>query len=254
MDALAALAVRISNARRVTVLTGAGVSASSGVPTFRGTAGLWRQFRPEELATPGAFDRDPHLVWQWYAWRRDLISRCRPNRAHEVLARWSLSLPCFTLVTQNVDDLHQTAGTRDVICLHGSIWRVRCHSGCPAGSRPWRDDRVAEPGRVFEPPRCEHCGGLARPDVVWFGESLDPLVLERATEATRCDVFLAIGTSAIVYPAAGLLYEARRLGAFTVEINPEATEASSVVDLAVAQPAEVALHGLDRLLEARTEL
>jgi NAD-dependent deacetylase len=248
MGALADLAVRISNARRVTVLTGAGVSAPSGVPTFRGTGGLWRQFRPEELATPGAFDRDPHLVWQWYAWRRDLVSRCQPNRAHEVLARWSLSRPGFTLVTQNVDDLHQAAGARDVIGLHGSIWRVRCHAGCPAGSRSWRDDRVAEPEQLFDPPRCRHCGGLARPDVVWFGETLDPLVLERAREAGRCDVFMAIGTSAVVYPAAGLLYDAKRLGAFTVEINPEVTDASDVVDLAIAQPAEVALDALDRLL------
>jgi NAD-dependent deacetylase len=248
MDALADLAVRISNARRMTVLTGAGVSAASGVPTFRGAGGLWRQFRPEDLATPRAFERDPHLVWQWYAWRRDLISRCQPNRAHEVLARWSLSRPGFALVTQNVDDLHHAAGTRDVICLHGSIWQVRCHRGCPAGSRPWPDRGGIGPGQVFEPPRCKHCGGLARPDVVWFGESLDALVLERATEAARCDVFLTIGTSAVVYPAAGLLHEARRLGAFTVEINPEVTDASGVVDLALAQPAEVALDALDRLL------
>jgi NAD-dependent deacetylase len=253
MDARADLALRVSKARRVTALTGAGVSAASGVPTFRGSGGLWRQFKPEDLATPGAFERDPHLVWQWYAWRRELISRSQPNRAHEVLARWSLSRPGFTLVTQNVDDLHQAAGARDVIRLHGSIWQVRCHPGCPAGSRPWRDERAAAPGQVFEPPRCQHCHSLARPDVVWFGESLDPLVLERATEAARCDVFLAIGTSAVVYPAAGLLYEAKRHGAFTVEINPEVTEASGVVDLALAQPAEVALDEIDRLLEGGTE-
>ena len=258
MAALADLAARISVARRVTALTGAGVSAASGVPTFRGADGLWRRFRPEDLATPQAFAEDPRLVWEWYSWRRNLIARCRPNRAHEVLARWSHSLPGFTLVTQNVDGLHETAGTRDVVRLHGSIWHVRCHASCRAGAQSWRDESVLEPpdpesDRREELPQCPHCGGLLRPDVVWFGESLDPAILERAIAAADCDVFLAIGTSAVVYPAAGLLYEARRRGAFTVEINPAATDASDVVDLALAEPAEDALDALDRLLDPNAE-
>jgi NAD-dependent deacetylase len=256
MTDLADLAARLSLARQVTALTGAGVSAASGVPTFRGPAGLWRQFRPEDLATPEAFARDPQLVWEWYTWRRSLVARCRPNRAHEVLAAWSRSMPGFTLVTQNVDGLHEAAGTRDVVRLHGSIWHVRCHAACPAGAQPWRNDfapaaREIGSERGAEPPRCPHCGGLLRPDVVWFGESLDPVVLERAVAAADCDVFFAIGTSAVVYPAAGLTHEARRRGAFTVEINPAATDASGGVDLALAQPAADALDAIDRLLLKR---
>lgn len=246
MSLLTQVASRLSISARITVLTGAGVSAASGVPTFRGPDGLWRQFRPETLATPGAFAKDPRLVWEWYDWRRRLIAQCRPNRAHAVLAAWSRRFPGFTLMTQNVDGLHQAAGTRDVLSLHGSIWHVRCHAGCQAGRVEWRDDRVPlfEEGAPL--PLCPHCGSLIRPAVVWFGEPLDPAVLQRASDATACDVFFAIGTSAVVHPAAGLLYEAKRRGAFTVEINPEATEASDVVNVAIAQPAEVALDELDR--------
>ena len=254
------------------MLTGAGVSAASGVPTFRGTSGLWRRFRPEELATPGAFARDPRLVWEWYDWRRQLLAGCRPNRAHEVLAAWSRRLPNFTLITQNVDDLHEVAGARHVIRLHGSIWHVRCQTPCRAGSTPWLDDlpyaRGAPPplghpnaaaalGTPLSsrgpqapltrelPPRCPYCDALLRPAVVWFGESLDPKIVERASAATDCDLFFAIGTSGVVYPAAGLLHEAKRRNAFTVEINPEATDASPLVDLAIAERAEIVLDRLD---------
>jgi NAD-dependent deacetylase len=238
-------AARLVPAARITVLTGAGVSAASGVPTFRGPGGLWRRFRPEDLATPDAFARDPQLVWEWYDWRRSLIAACAPNRAHDVLAAWSRRFPRFTLITQNVDGLHEAAGTAAVIRLHGSIWDVRCSRPCRAGAEPWRDGRVP---LTPLPPRCPHCPAILRPDVVWFGESLDPAVLTRAQHAAACDVFLAIGTSSIVYPAAGLLYEAKRHGACTVEINPEATEATGVVDLAIAEPAEVALEAIERLL------
>ena len=244
-DDIAAVASRLAAATRVAVLTGAGVSVASGVPTFRGPDGLWRRFRPEELATPQAFARDPELVWQWYDWRRGLIAACQPNRAHLVLAAWSRHFPQFTLITQNVDGLHEAALTRHLVCLHGSIWDVKCSRPCAAGAEPWRDDRVPIGERL---PRCPHCGSLLRPAVVWFGESLDPVVLERASAAADCDVFFAIGTSAVVYPAASLLPAARRRGACTVEINPAVTEASGHVDFALAGAAEIVLDEIDRAM------
>jgi NAD-dependent deacetylase len=240
--ALAALAERIRRARRLTLLTGAGVSAASGVPTFRGPAGLWRQFRPEELATPDAFARDPALVWEWYGWRRALVARCRPNAAHEVIARWSRRPGC-RVITQNVDDLHVAAGTRNLVRLHGSLWELRCAASC--GAPAWRDERVPLP---HMPPLCERCGALARPGVVWFGEPLAEADLAAAHAAARCDVFVAVGTSAVVYPAAGLIAEAQRQGARTAEVNPDATAASGRVDHAIALPAEAALPQLDEIV------
>ncbi len=189
-DAIALLAGRIGRAARLTVVTGAGVSAASGIPTFRGPGGLWRQFRPEELATPEAFARDPKLVWEWYAWRRELVARARPNRAHEVLAAWSRRFPTFRLVTQNVDGLHERAGTENVIRFHGSLWEVSCWERCAASPRRWPDETVSFPEL---PPRCPHCGGLVRPGVVWFGEPIDPDVLAAADAALDCDVCLAVG-------------------------------------------------------------
>jgi NAD-dependent protein deacetylase/lipoamidase len=244
-ESLGELARRVRNARRLTILTGAGVSAASGVPTFRGAQGLWRQYSPQDLATPEAFARDPQLVWEWYAWRRGLIADCRPNAAHDVIARWSNRHGC-TLITQNVDDLHLAAGTRDVVRLHGSIWEVQCAAACSRGAIPWRDARVPLPEM---PPRCPHCGSLARPAVVWFGESLDRDTMARAAAACACDVFLTVGTSSIVYPAAGLMHEARRHGAFTAEVNPEVTDASGHVDIAIHGGAETVLPELDRLIE-----
>lgn len=234
------LVTRLRNARRTVVLTGAGVSAASGVPTFRGADGLWRTYRAEELATPEAFAHDPKTVWEWYDWRRTVLAGCSPNAAHDVLARWS-ARPGFTLITQNVDGLHERAGTANVIRFHGSIWQLRCAADC--GAPPW-EDRSAPMGAL--PPACPTCGGLARPGVVWFGESIDPEILERAsTAAANADVLLSIGTSSLVFPAAGLLHHARRAGAFTAEINPGATGASGDVDLAIAAPAEHALPMLD---------
>lgn len=223
-------------------MTGAGVSAASGVPTFRGPDGLWKTFRAEDLATPAAFERDPRLVWEWYDWRRTLIAECRPNAAHQVLARWSHTRD-LTLVTQNVDGLHELAGTRDVIRFHGSIWELRCAASC--GAAPW-EDRSA-PLAVI-PPRCPRCGALARPGVVWFGEAIECAVLTRAEAALDCDVFLSIGTSSVVYPAAGLAQEARNRGAFAAEINVAATDAAVVLDLAIAMPAEVALPLIGELV------
>jgi len=235
------IAERIRTARRLTVLTGAGVSAASGVPTFRGPRGLWRSFRPEELATPHAFRRDPQLVWEWYDWRRGLIAKCHPNAAHAVISKWSAQ-DGFTLITQNVDGLHERAGSRNVIRYHGSIWRLRCTSECEVAE--WEDLR---PVIAPLPPTCPSCGVLARPAVVWFGEPIDPAVAARAAVATACDVFLSVGTSSVVYPAAGLIHLAKARGAFTAEINPEATEASDLVDAAIAMPAEVALPLLARI-------
>jgi NAD-dependent deacetylase len=244
-DSLSELARRIRAARHLTIVTGAGVSAASGVPTFRGGEGLWRRFSPQQLATPEAFARDPHLVWEWYAWRRGLIAECRPNPAHSVIARWSSRHGC-TVITQNVDDLHIDAGTRDLIRLHGSIWELKCTARCTSGQVPWRDARVPLPEM---PPVCRHCGALARPAVVWFGESLDADTIARAGAARACDVFLTVGTSSIVYPAAGLVHEARGHGAFTAEINPEITDASASVDVAIRGGAETVLPELDRLIE-----
>ena len=238
------LARRLTRDTRITVLTGAGVSAASGVPTFRGADGLWKNFKPESLATRQAFARDPKLVWEWYDWRRRMIAKCSPNAAHHVLASWSKRFPNFTLITQNVDGLHERAGTRDVVRLHGSIWEVLCWRGCAAAPARWRDDTA--PYQEI-PPRCPYCGDLIRPGVVWFGESLDPEIVDQATAAADCDVFITIGTSAVVYPAAGFIDVARRNGAFTVEINPEATPA--MVDLALRGGAEVVLPLIDTQLE-----
>ena len=204
----------------VAVLTGAGVSAESGVPTFRGEGGLWRNFRSEQLATPEAFRRDPALVWEWYNWRRGLIGGCAPNAAHEMLAQMEAAIPDFTLITQNVDGLHQLAGSRNVLELHGNIWRTRC-TGC---GQLTKDRRMPLPEL---PPRCPECGALLRPDVVWFGESLPLEVLERAwAAAADCRLMLVVGTSAVVQPAASLPLVAQRNGARLVEVNPAETPLS----------------------------
>ncbi|MBZ5499455.1 MAG: NAD-dependent deacylase [Acidobacteriia bacterium] len=244
-DSIAEVAGRIRSALRITVLTGAGVSAASGVPTFRGPQGLWRNHAPEKLATPEAFESDPKLVWEWYNWRRELIAKCRPNAAHTVLAAWSRRYPRFTLITQNVDGLHEKAGAVNVVRFHGSIWEVLCRQRCPSAPARWWDDSVPLP-KI--PPQCPYCNGLLRPGVVWFGESIDPEVLERSLQATVCEVFMTVGTSAVVYPAAGLAREARSQGAFTVEINPESTPSSGAVDLAIQEPAEEVLPVLESLL------
>ncbi|NOT44971.1 MAG: NAD-dependent deacylase [Acidobacteria bacterium] len=240
-----ALAAAIRAGGAITVLTGAGVSAASGVPTFRGQDGLWRSFPAEQLATAEAFDQDPALVWEWYAWRRALVAAAQPNAAHRVLADWSCRPDAdVRIVTQNVDDLHVRAGTVRLVRLHGSLWELACRNRCATAPPTWPDLRVPLP---VMPPRCPHCGGLARPAVVWFGESLPADALADAIDATRCRLFLAVGTSALVHPAAGLIGMAREHGAFTVEINPETTAASGGVDLALTGRAEVVLPQLDEL-------
>lgn len=213
----------------MTVLTGAGISAESGVPTFRGAAGLWKQFRPEDLATPEAFARDPKFVWEWYAWRREILSRVAPNAGHAALAVLEKRIPEFTLITQNVDGLHQLAGSKRVLEIHGSIWSLRC-TVC---GREWEDRSVPLP----VPPCCS-CGALMRPGVVWFGEQL-PLDVWRSAEraASSADLLLVVGTSALVYPAAGLAAFARSAGAKIIEVNTEKTPISGLVDCAIREPA-----------------
>jgi NAD-dependent deacetylase len=213
----------LKTARSVAALTGAGVSAESGIPTFRGNDGLWKQYRAEDLATPEAFERDPKLVWEWYDWRRCLIAKAKPNAGHFALAELERQVPSFTLITQNVDDLHDDAGSRNVLKVHGSIWMVRCTL---CGEEHL--DRTAPLPEL--PPRCE-CGALLRPGVIWFGESLPPDVWQQAERAAAAaDLFLVIGTSAVVYPAAGLASIAKRAGAKVVEINIMDTPLSNWID------------------------
>ncbi len=220
----------IGAASSVAVLTGAGISAESGIPTFRGATGLWKQYRPEQLATPEAFARDPRLVWEWYDWRRNLIAPARPNAGHYALVELERRKPRFTLITQNVDGLHDRAGSRNVVKLHGDIWLVRCL----ACERERRDERSPLPEI---PPRCE-CGGLLRPGVVWFGEPLPPGAWDEAEAAARsAAVFLVVGTSAVVYPAAGLVMLAKAAGARVIEINMEETPFSAQLDCSLRGPA-----------------
>jgi NAD-dependent deacetylase len=240
------LARRVEEASTVTVLTGAGISAASGVPTFRGKEGLWKSYSPQDLATPEAFRRDPKLVWEWYDWRRGLIAGCRPNAAHNVLAAWGRRYPGFTLITQNVDGLHEASGSEGVIRFHGSLWEVFCWNRC-SGSPPKWVDKTVPLEKI--PPTCPYCGGLIRPAVVWFGEAIDNEILAASSSALDCDLFLAVGTSAVVFPAAGLVNEAHRRGAFTAEINMEITPASETVDLSLMGPAEQVLQQVEDMLQ-----
>ena len=209
---------------RVAVLTGAGASQESGLRTFRDAqTGLWAQYKPEDLASPQAFARDPKLIWDWYAWRREAIKGVRPNAGHYALVEIEKRIQHFTLITQNVDGLHRMAGNQNVLELHGNIQRVRC-SECYLFTETWDDDSEAVP-------HCAVCGGLLRPDVVWFGEALPREQLEAAVEAARtCDIFISIGTSGVVQPAASLGFAAHNRGAVVVEINAEATPLTPKAD------------------------
>jgi NAD-dependent deacetylase len=227
----------LRDTERVVVLTGAGISRESGVPTFRGPEGLWRNFAPEQLATPAAFRRDPRLVWEWYDWRRGLLARVVPNPGHQALAAMEERFADFTLITQNVDGLHQQAGSRRILEIHGNIWRLRC-TGC---HREAEDRRVPLP----LPPYCQACGALLRPGVVWFGEALDPGLLQEAEAALqRAQVMMMVGTSGVVQPAASFGRWAQQWGAQLVEINPVSTPLTPLCNFILSGRAGEVLPGL----------
>lgn len=215
---------------KVAVLTGAGVSAESGVPTFRDAqTGLWARYDPLELATPTAFQNDPKLVWEWYEWRRSLVRKAQPNAGHIALAMLEGFLDDFVLITQNVDGLHQQAGSQHLIELHGNIMRTKCSI----------EGRIVEDQHKESstPPKCPHCGALLRPDVVWFGETLPPNAIEKAWDAAEnCELFFSIGTSAQVEPAASLPFIAKEHNAVVVEINPHTTPLTPYANYAFAAP------------------
>jgi NAD-dependent deacetylase len=232
---------RLRTARSVFVLTGAGVSAESGVPTFRGggQTTAWKGIPFDVIASAGMVRSNLPLVWEWFDYRRGVLRSCRPNPAHETLARWQTRFPRFTLATQNVDGLHTGAGSRGVLELHGNAWRARC-LGCGG-----RED-LREKSADTRPPVCRACGGLMRPDVVLFGEVLpDDVWFEAAERAATSDVCFVVGTSAIVYPAAGLPAAAKQAGAFVVEVNPEATPLSNFCDVTLRGAAGEILPGID---------
>jgi len=238
-DNIERLASRLGSARRVVVLTGAGVSAESGLATFRDPQdGLWAQYRPEDLATPEAFSRAPETVWRWYEWRRSKLRQAKPNPGHFALAELQKLMREFTLITQNVDGLHQLAGSRDVIEFHGNITRSVCSNKACGSTWPHGD----LPDDPREPPHCDRCGELLRPDVVWFGEAIPALAMQGAASAVEdCDVFISVGTSSLVYPAAGMAQAAARVGATVIEINPNATPLSSDADIVITGPSGVIL-------------
>lgn len=221
---LVAVAKILSHAQRIAVLTGAGISAESGIPTFRGEDGLWKKYRAEELATPGAFHRDPKLIWEWYDWRRGIFASKEPNPGHYVIAKWEKTLPSLTLITQNIDGLHRRAGSTNILELHGNAWKLRCT----------QEGTISENHEVplnEIPPLCSNCGALLRPHVVWFGESLDAEIIHNASLLSgTCEAMVVAGTSAIVQPAASLPLAALNAGAKVIEINPENTPLTPYVD------------------------
>lgn len=228
-----------ARAKRCVVLTGAGISAESGLATFRGPGGWWRNHDPQTLATPQAFRRDPGLVWEWYRWRRDQALGAKPNPGHLAIAELEELFPGFLLITQNVDGLHQRAGSRRMVELHGNIFRERCFDCGKIGS--------GTPSCPEGLPRCV-CGGIMRPDVVWFGEPLPAEELELAwQESARADFFLFVGTSGLVQPAASLPLTAKRNGAFLVEVNPEPTPLSDIADLAIRSGAGEAMPAVTEM-------
>ncbi len=238
LDAMIADAAgRLRRAGHVCCLTGAGISAESGVATFRGAGGLWEGRRVEDVATPGAFTRDPEDVWQFYLWRRRQLVDKKPNAGHDALAEIERVLADFTLITQNVDNLHRLAGSSNVIELHGNVWTDRC-TACPRENRSNKAPNASSESILDQIPHCENCGEMMRPGVVWFGEMLPADALAAAQEVSaRCDVMLVAGTSAVVQPAASLAYWAQASGAAIIEINPDATPLSPLVDIRLPLPA-----------------
>ncbi|MEC7239820.1 MAG: NAD-dependent deacylase [Myxococcota bacterium] len=234
MDPVEALRERLEKAQHVFVVSGAGISAASGIPTFRGKNGLWKGFRAEELASLSGFQASPERVWEWYRWRRGICRRAEPNPGHTALVALEKRVRSFLLATQNVDGLHRLAGSKSLIELHGCIDEVACTSCAAVG--PLREDSENPPSEL---PRCEQCGALARPRILWFGETYWPGVIERAAEsAERADLCLVIGTSGMVWPPMALALASQRAGAHLVEINPEETELSAQADFCFRAGAE----------------
>ncbi|GAA2855405.1 NAD-dependent protein deacylase 1 [Actinoplanes cyaneus] len=235
----------LGQARHVVVFTGAGISAESGVPTFRDAlTGLWSRFDAQSLATPQAFQEDPELVWGWYEWRRRLVQQVRPNHGHLAVARLAAHVPQLTLITQNVDDLHERAGSEAAVHLHGSLFAPRCATCSRPTPSPATPEQPAE-GRRIPPPRCAHCGGPVRPGVVWFGEQLPEEALFAAAQAaSQCDVLLTVGTSGLVYPAAEIPRLAARSGAAVLQVNPEPTPLDPIATANLRGPAAEILPAL----------
>ncbi len=226
MQISANLKNRLKNADKIVFLTGAGISAESGIPTFRGENGLWKNFRPEELANFNAFIKNPDLVWEWYQYRRDIVRKAKPNSAHLAITGFQKLFKDVTVITQNVDNLHTRAGNENVLELHGNIEKNYCID-CKQ-----RYDFTDFSENKKGVPRCKKCGGIIRPDVVWFGESLPQDIFRKAENKTmQSEIFFVVGTSAVVYPAAGLAYLAKDYGSYVVEINIDTTDFSySVAD------------------------
>lgn len=237
------LVEKLRTAKRWTVFSGAGMSAESGVPTFRDAqTGLWANFRAEDLATPEAFRRNPKMVWEWYETRREKIAMAAPNAGHLALARLESMVESLAIVTQNIDNLHRRAGSRNIVELHGNIFRTKCFDEEVVVER-WDSTDI--------PPRCPRCGGMLRPDVVWFGEMLPAEEMNQAVHWSRhCDVFLSIGTSGLVYPAAGLPFDAVKFGAIVIEINPDETPLSPHAHAVLRAASGVALTQLVESLSA----
>lgn len=240
--------IRLDTYRDIVFFTGAGMSAESGVPTYRGAGGVWSEYRWEEFACQDAFDRDPEKVLRFHALRRKAVLQCYPHAGHLAIAELEKAHPAVTVVTQNIDGMHQRAGSGNVVELHGSLWRLRC---CVHGVR----EDTAE---NCESCRCDRCGQWLRPDIVWFGDRLDQRVVDQAVAAlSRCDLFISVGTSAVVYPAAGFPKIAKQCGATCIEINPERTEMSFLYDRTIQQPAGKvlpALFGGEKALPDETEI
>ena len=240
MDPVAKARSALERANRIFVVTGAGISAASGIPTFRGDNGLWKGFRAEELASMPGFRASPERVWEWYRWRRKICRQARPNAGHEALVDLEKQAPSFLLATQNVDGLHRDAGTQNQVELHGCIDEIVC-TRCSA-VEPLLEDPENPPAKL---PQCQACGGLARPHILWFGETYWPGIIETAAEAAqRADVCLVVGTSGMVWPPMALALAAQRAGAFLIEVNPESTDLSLQAEVCLRGGAEEILPKL----------
>jgi len=217
------VAERLASTKFLLIITGAGISAESGIPTFRGNEGLWKNYRAEQLATPQAFARDPETVWKWYDWRRGIIGKAEPNAGHLAIKELEDLFDNFLLITQNVDGLHGRTGIRNMVEIHGNLWRVRC-------TREGTTSMLMDVPLKSVPPKCE-CGALLRPDVVWFGESIPTLALENAFRVIeQCDTLIVVGTSGVVYPVASFPQTVKQNGGFVIEVNVEPTPISAVAN------------------------